>query len=218
MDAALKEWKAPVEYRRIERPAQAGARGEVVVIETPDKANAVYIAGLVLPMKDTDPANAALEVANFLFGGGSLSSRLGNRVRQKEGLSYGVGSQFGASALDPFARFGMFAICNPANIDKVDRAIREELDKLRKEGVSLAELEEGKKAFLEQLQQQRSTDDQLAELLREGLEAGRTFAYYIDLEKRIRGLTPEEVSEAFRKAVDPARLVIIRAGDFRKKN
>jgi zinc protease len=218
MDDALKGWQPAVEYRRIDRPAETGIKGERVVIETPDKANAVYIAGLVWPMKDTDADNPALEMANFLFGGGSLSSRLGNRVRQKEGLSYGVGSQFAASALDPSARFSIFAISNPANVEKVDRVIREELDKLLKEGVSLAELEEGKKAFLESQKQQRGTDSQLAEMLRAELEAGRTFGYYVDLEKKIVALTPAEVSAAFRKAIDPARLVIIHAGDFRKKN
>jgi hypothetical protein len=56
--------------------------GEKVTIETPDKANAVYLASLAFPLKDTAPEYAPLVVGNFLFGGGSLSSRLGNRVRQ----------------------------------------------------------------------------------------------------------------------------------------
>ena len=110
---ALKDWKAKTPYQRIERPADTGIKGEKIVIETPDKKNAMYIAGLMLALKDTDPDNAALEVGNYLFGGGPLSSRLGDRVRQKEGLSYGVGSMFGADAQDKSARFMMFAICNP---------------------------------------------------------------------------------------------------------
>ena len=56
----------------------------------------------------------ALEIADFLFGGGALSSRLGNRVRQKEGLSYTVNSHLTVSPMDRAARFMMFAICNPA--------------------------------------------------------------------------------------------------------
>jgi zinc protease len=216
MDEALAGWKAPTAYCRIERPAPQVKSGRLT-IDTPDKANAVYVAGLVRAMKDTDPQNAALEVANFLLGGGSLSSRLGNRVRQKEGLSYGVGSQFGASAQDPSARFLIFAICNPKNIDKVDAVIAEEVEKMRKEGMSLAELEEGKKAFLERLKQERSTDAQLAEILREGLEVGRTCAYYADLEKKVASLSPQEVTEAFRTTLNPADLFIIHAGDFKKK-
>src|SRR6202035_2262484 len=101
----LKGGRAKTPYRRIERPAVSGVPGDRIVIETPDKANAVYLAGLMLPLTDSDPDNVALEVANFLSGGGSLSSRLGNRVRQKEGLSYGVASLFGADARDRSARF-----------------------------------------------------------------------------------------------------------------
>ncbi len=217
MDDALKGWKAEVEYRRIERPAAKGIEGGRVVIETPDKENAVYMAGMVLPLKDTAPETAALEMADFLFGGGSLSSRLGNRVRQKEGLSYGVGSRYDADALDPSAIFRIFAICNPINIGKVDRAILEELDKLRKDGMSATELEEGKKAYLAMLKQRRSTDAQLAGLLEDELQAGRTLAYYADLEKKVEALTAEEVAETFRKTIDPKKLVIVEAGDFKKK-
>jgi zinc protease len=111
----------------------------------------------------------------------------------------------------------MYAICNPANIDKVDRAVRDELDRLLKDGVRAAELEEAKKAYLAMLRQQRSGDGQLAGLLQEELHAGRTFRYYADLERRVRALTAGEVAEAFRKSVDPKRLVIVEAGDFKKK-
>jgi zinc protease len=217
MDEALKDWKAETEYKRIDRPAAKDLKGEQLVILTPDKKNAVYLAGLVLPLKDTDAENAPLEVANFLFGGGALSSRLGNRVRQKEGLSYGVGSRFNADSLDPSGRFMIFAICNPDNVEKVDKAILDELNKLRTEGVTATELDEAKKAYLETLKQQRSTDAQLAGLLQSELHAGRTLAYYADLEKKIGALTAEEVTEAFRKAIEPKNLVIIRAGDFKKK-
>jgi zinc protease len=218
MGGALAGWEARVGYRRIERPAPEGVGGDKVVIHTPDKENAFFMAGMVLAVRDTDPQNAALEVADFLFGGGSLSSRLGNRVRQKEGLSYAVMSHFNADPLDPSARFLMYAMCNPAKIDKVDAAILDELGKLRKDGVTPAELEGAKKAYLAQLKQRRASDVQLASLLREGLYAGRTFAYYADLEKKVAALTPEEVGAAFRSAIDPGKLVIIRAGDFKKKS
>jgi zinc protease len=217
VDAALEGWKAKVEYRRIERPAPEGVKGDRVEIDTPDKKNAMYVAGLVFPLRDTDPENAALEVADFLFGGGSLSSRLGNRVRQKEGLSYGVGSQFGADAQDPAARFLVYAICNPANMDRVDEAIRDELGRMCREGVTPTELEEGKKAYLAQLEQRRSSDTGLAALLQEALYVGRTLAYDAELERKVAALTPEEVNAAFKKSIDPRKLVVVRAGDFRKK-
>ena len=217
IEQTLKGWKASTPYKRIERPAVTTVKGDKLVIETPDKANAVYLAGLMLAMTDSDPDNAALEVGSYIFGGGALSSRLGNRVRQKEGLSYGVGSMFGADSQDKSGRFMMFAIYNPVNKEKVDAAIADELAKLIKEGVTETELSEAKKAYLATKKQQRSSDGLLASLLGQELSAGRTFAYYADLEKKVEALTVAQVNDAIRKNIDPKRLVIVQAGDFKKK-
>ncbi len=191
MDEILKGWKAQTPYARIERPAVAGVKGERLVIETPDKANAVYLAGLTFPMTDADPDDPALEVADFVFGSGTLSSRLGVRVRQKEGLSYGVRSQFSADSLDPSAHFQIYAICNPKNIDKVDASVLDETEKLRKEGAGVKEVEEAKKAYLAAQKVARGSDGAVASELKQLLYAGRTFEYEIDLEKKIDALTAE---------------------------
>jgi zinc protease len=210
-------WKADVPYRRIERPARMDITGSRDVILTPDKENAIYVAGMMLDIKDSDPDYPALEMANFILGGGSLSSRLANRVRQKEGLSYTVGSQFSADAKDAAARFAVFAVCNPHNIEKVDRAIGEELTHLVDKGVSESELSEAKKSFLEALHVARARDSEIASTLADELSNGRTFAYYADLEKKIEALTPAQVNEVIRKRLMPSRLVVIQAGDFKKQ-
>jgi zinc protease len=93
----------------------------------------------------------------------------------------------------------------------------DELAKIRKEGVGAAELTEAKKAYLAGLKVARGSDATLASLLQSALEAGRTLAYYTDLSNRVEALTPEAVNAVFRKHLDPANLVIIRAGDFKKK-
>jgi zinc protease len=214
----LGNWKADVSYRRIERPALTKVEGARQDLLTPDKANAMYLAGEMFALTDADADYPALELANFVLGGGSLSSRLGNRVRQKEGLAYGVGSMFSADALDKSARLMLFAICNPANMDKVDKAIAEELDKLLKSGIADDELAEAKKSLLAQRKVQRAADGRLASLLAERLYEGRTLAYDADLEAKIQTLTPDEVMSALRKHVVPKKLVILRAGDFKKAN
>ena len=120
----LKDWKSDVPVKRIDREAApADWTGSKEDILTPDKANAVFLAGLAFPLKETDPDYAALRLGNFIFGGGTLSSRLGNRIRQKEGLSYGVTSSFTASPRDPVASFTVDASTNPANIDRVEKAV-----------------------------------------------------------------------------------------------
>jgi zinc protease len=217
IEETLKGWEAKTAYQRIARPFVPGVKGEHVVIETPDKANAVYAAGLTFPISDADPDDPALEVADFLFGSGTLSSRLGVRVRQKEGLSYGVRSAFSADSLDKSAKFQMLAICNPKNIDKVNASILDETDKMRKEGASETEVKEAKKAFLSAAKVSRGSDGTIASELKQLLYAGRTFAYEVDLEKKIEALTAEEVSAAFKKYIDPTKLVIVEAGDFKKK-
>jgi zinc protease len=216
LDSALKDWKPGVECRRVVRTVPDNLKTDRLVLDTPDKANAIYVAGFVFPLRDTDPDNAALELANFILGGNTLASRLGDRVRQKEGLSYGVQSNYGADARDKYARFMMAAICNPKNIDKVDKAMLEELQRMLKDGITEAELRETKKAFLAQLKQLRASDAGLAGVIQAELYVGRGIDYYGGLEKKIEALTIEEVNSAFRKHIDPKKLVIIRAGDFKK--
>lgn len=210
------DWKAKTPFERIARPANTDVKGDRITINTPDKKNAVYVSGHMIAMTDTDPDFAALEVGNFLFGGGTLSSRLGNRVRQKEGLSYGVRSQFAADSRDKSARFVMFAICNPENMPKVDKVIAEELDKILKEGVAKEELAEAKKSYLEQQKTSRANDSTLAGILASDLFDSRKFDYYADLEKKVAGLTVEDVNQAVRKHWTGKKLVVIHAGDLKK--
>jgi zinc protease len=212
----LKDWKPAAAYERISHPADTHVEAERIVIETPDKANAIYFAGLNLALMDTNPDEASLEIGDFILGGGTLSSRLGDRVRQKEGLSYGVRSSYSASALDKSAHFMINAICNPINMEKVDRAIAEEVDRILKDGVGDKELAEAKEAYLKAAKVSRSSDSQLAGLLSSELEAGRTLEYEAALEKKIAALTVDEVNAALRKHLTPKRLVIVEAGDFKK--
>src|SRR5262249_6335097 len=138
--AALKDWKAVRPYARIPRPVTgAAAGGKLPPIHTPDKANAYYVAGLVLPLDDADPDYPALLLGNYVLGG-STTSRLWMRIREKEGLSYGVGSQFQAGAEDKRAGWSMSAIYNPGVRDKVEKAFAEEIARLLKDGVTAEEL------------------------------------------------------------------------------
>lgn len=212
----LKDWKTDVAFKRIERTAPTDVAGSKEDIVTPDKKNAQFVAGVTFPLKESDPEFAALRLGNFLFGGGTLSSRLGNRIRQKEGLSYGVTSSFTASPRDPLATFTVTAITNPVNIDRVESAFMDELTKFLSEGPSAQEVEEAKKALLESQKVARTSDAGIAGQIVGNLNIGRTFAHESELEKRTREVTADDVKAAFRKYVDPKKLVIVRAGDFKK--
>jgi zinc protease len=212
----LNGWRTQTAYKRIPRPAQTDIASSREVIQIPDKANALYVAGLPLPLRDDDPDHPALEVGNYALGGAPLASRLSNRVRGKEGLSYGVGSAYFAQPIDKSAGFVIFAICNPIKMEKVEKTIADELNRLLKDGIDAKELEEAKKAYLKQLKARRSADSQLALLLGNALFVGRTLAFDADQEKRIAELTPEAVNAALRKHLVPGKLIIVEAGDFKK--
>ncbi|MBX9582042.1 MAG: insulinase family protein, partial [Gemmataceae bacterium] len=214
--AMLKDWKSSVPVERVARAAPADKPGLKEDISTPDKANAVLLAGLAFPLTDADPDYPALRVGNFLFGGSTLSSRLGDRIRQKEGLSYGVTSGLSVSARDPSASLTVNAITNPANIDKVEKAVNEELARFLAEGPSESELSDAKTAYLEGQKVGRTGDAAIAGQIATNLDLGRTFAHAAEQEKKVAALTRDEVTAAFRKHVDPKKLVVVRAGDFKK--
>jgi zinc protease len=217
MAGFLDGWKSETPYRRIAFPVHPALTASRSVIETPDKKNAVYQSGLVFEMKDSDPDYPALLLADFVLGSSPLSSRLSDRVRKKDGLSYGAGSSFFARPQDANATFIMQAICNPLNIDKVEKGMLEELQRFLKDGIEAKELEDGKKGFLENMKTHRGSDSALAGALARGLQLGRTYAFQAEQEKKIQALTVEQVNAAVRKHFDPKKLITVRAGDFKAK-
>lgn len=210
-------WATKTPYERIARSANTKVPGSKETIQVPDKENALYVAGLQIPLRDDDDDYPAAEMANYILGGSGFTSRLMDRLRQKEGWCYGAGSRLNADSQDKLGGITFFAICNPANIDKVDGGTLEEVNRLLKDGVSLDELGSAKKGFLEEMKVDRGKDAMLAEMLRANLHLGRTFKYYADVEKKIADLNPSDVQQTLSRVLDPGRLVIIRSGDFSKK-
>jgi zinc protease len=212
---ALKNWKSSTRYERIERDVKKDQVGAKDNILTPDKANAVFLAGLSFAMNDQSEDDIPLELGNFILGGGTLSSRLGDRIRQKEGLSYGVTSAISIPNRGSDSRFTINAITNPENIDAVEKAAMEELTRFIQDGPTEKELDDAKKAYLEARKIGRASDGAIAGQLASNLDLGRSFAYIAEEERQIEALTTEQVRAAWQRTIDPKRLVIIRAGDFK---
>ncbi len=207
------DFTAKETYVRMPRPYQEVETASIV-IETPDKANATMYAARVIPMRDDHSDYPALVLGNYMLGGGFLSSRLATRIRQKEGLSYGVGSQLWASALDERSRFMSYAIFAPENSDKVVAAFREELDKVLASGFTPEEVEAAKRGYLDAAQSRRSSDGVVAGSLVGNLILGRTMEFAEAHEAAIRALSPEDILAAMRRHIDPEQISIFRAGDF----
>jgi zinc protease len=206
-------WRSPAPYKRI--PSRYFAREALErTLLTPDKANAVLRGALNIELRDDHPDFPALVLGAYLLGGTS-AGRLPARVREKEGLSYSTYAYFSAGSLDAAAIFGVSSIYAPQNGERVEQAIREELQRALGQGFADAELESGKKSLLEARRLARAQDRALLSRLSNYLYIGRTFAWDIEFEKRIAALTPAEVRAALRRHVDPKNLSVMKAGDFR---
>jgi len=206
------DWKNPTPYRRIpwkHFDVQATDR----TIETPDKANAVFRAGLNLKLRDDHPDFAALVLGNYLLGGSS-DARLARRVREKEGLSYSVGSWLNVGAQDEAGDFGVYAIYAPQNRARVEAAIREELGRTLAEGFADTEFEDGRRALLQARKVARNSDGALAGRLAGYSVIDRTMAWDEAFEKKLAALTPSQVRDALRRHIDPSKLTLVKAGDF----
>ncbi|MBA4184732.1 MAG: insulinase family protein, partial [Acidobacteria bacterium] len=208
-------WKSPSSFTRIKGEYRAIAPLNKS-LETPDKANAFFVARLNLKVRDDNADYPALVLGNYMLGGGFLNSRLAVRIRQKDGLSYGVGSRFFASSLDESGQFSANAIYAPENADKLEAAFKDELAKLLKEGFTAQEIEEAKKGFIQRGQLERAQDRELSGKLNNYLFLNRTIAFDAELESKIQALTPEQINAAMRKYLTPDNITIIKAGDFIK--
>jgi len=120
-----------------------------------------------------------------------------------------------AGAFYPVAAFRVHAIFAPGNKDRVERAIREELARAVRGGFGAAEVKGGARALIEARRLGRRSDRALAERLAEQLYRQRSFAWDARLERRIATLSAKEVNAALRRHLDPARLSVMSAGDFR---
>jgi zinc protease len=185
-------------------------------LPAPDKANAFFVAGFNLKIRDDHPDYPALLLGNYMLGGGFLNSRLTSRIRQREGLSYGVGSGIQISSLDEWGRFTANAIYAPQNVDKLEAAFKEEIARMLKDGFTAEEVEAAKSGYLQSRQVSRAQDNELSNRLNNYLFLGRTLKWDADLDVKLRALTPEQITAAMRRHIDPAKITIIKSGDFAK--
>ena len=187
-------------------------------LAAPDKPNAVLLARHNLALRVTDADYPALVVANRVFGGGALKSRLGDRIRQKEGLSYGVSSGISAddsrTGKDDSGSFTIQAIAAPQNVDKVEAAMREELARLVAGGITAEELRDAVSGLLTEREQGRGNDGTVSGMLQDQLFFGRTMAFTAGLDDTYRALTLDQVNAAIRRHLKPEQLTVIAAGDF----
>jgi zinc protease len=201
---------ASVEIQVADPAPREAALREVVFLK--DKANIDLLLGSAAPLRrDASDYFAAL-LANSALGESTLSSRLGLRVRDHEGLTYGIASRFRAPSLAA----GPWYIAVSVNPSNVERAVESSLAVLReyvREGIRPEELEDEKSSAVGSFKVSLATNAGLAEALWNA-EFYRLGCEYLDrYPQLVHAVTIEEVNAAIRKYFRPDHLTVVVAGD-----
>lgn len=217
LDSTFDNWKPKITYTRI--PTQYfDIKSEDKTVQINDKTNAVLFGKINLNVGEKSPDYPAIAMANELLGGGAfLSSRIPQRLRETEGLSYGAGSYLQANAIDPTTDWGVYAFYNPLMKDKLTTALNEEIQKAISKGFTKEEFDTSLKAWLQNRQTMLGTDNFLVRELRENMDLGKSFTDYASFETKVKSLDVQKVNTALVKYFEPKKFVVVNVGDFIKK-
>lgn len=217
MNSTFDNWKPQVAYKRI-NTQYFDVKSQSETIQINDKTNAAVLGNLNLKIGESNVDYPATEIANELLGGGAfLSSRIPQRLREAEGMSYGAGTYIYASHFDQTGNWGLYAFFNPSLKDKMSLAIKEEIQKAINKGFTQEEFDSTIKSWLQSRQTNLSMDNFLSNQFIQYMEQGKTFKEYTDYENKVKALDLNKVNAALKKYFDVNKFVLIYAGDFTKK-
>lgn len=206
------EWRNQSPVVRLPRqytPTDSG----YVSVEIPDKANAAFGWATTLPLREDDLDYPALALAQSMISG-ARSSILFTRLREREGLTYGIISFFNVQPLDRFTAWSNVILVAPKNIERLQASFRDEIDRIVTRGFTPDEFAIYRDGLLQSRMQARSIESELASLLVNRRYAGRTLAFDDEVDAALARLTLEELNTTVKRYLDPKRIALGRAGDF----
>ena len=209
----LQGWKQAPAYTRVDDPYHA-VPAKRFDVSLPDKANAFYLSTMPVKLQDIDPDYPAAMLANYLLGS-SETSRLWMRVREREGLSYNVRSQLSASSYEPSGAWTLYAIYAPSNRARLETAIKEESERVLRDGFTAAEVKDGIDSLMNLRHLARAQDRRLVGAWSDYLDLDRTFAFAAESDRKLKALTAEQVNAALRKYFKPEDFSTAVAGTFK---
>ena len=213
LESAFGTWTSTAAFVRVPTPL-VPVTPDRFLLRTPDKQNATLQVRLAIPLVDASADYADFMLANRILGQGG-SSRLWQRIREKEGLSYDVQSGVAWNSHEPNSMWEGSAIFAPQNRARVEAAFREEVARALKDGFTQRELDEARKGVLSERRLARAQDAVLAGALNNNLFLGRTFAVSQKVDEAIAAATLDSVNAALRRYLKPEQFVWGFGGDFK---
>lgn len=218
---ALKEifsgWNAKTPYVKIKKLNIATTK-QNETIQINDKTNAVSAGTLNISLCEKDADFPAMYMANEIIGGGAfLNSRIAQRLREAEGMSYGAGSFLSADFEDQIGSFGTYAFFNPSFKDKLNNALIEELTKASQGSFTSKELSDIKGSQIQERKIGLGNNNFIASLLNRYMEQKKDLKYYDEFSEKLQKVTLQEVNDAVKKYINMDNFILIYSGDFNVK-
>ena len=162
----------------------------------------------------THPDYYAIQVMNYILGGGGFSSRLTESIRNERGFAYSIYSQF-----EPQKYTGSFQIVMQTKNDSAAEAIKvtvAEVRKMREQGVTEAELNEAKDYLIGSFPLRFDTNRKVAAFLSQVEFYGLGLDYPDKYPEIIRKINREEVLRVARLYLHPEKLITVAVADQTK--
>jgi len=204
-------WRKPVPPP-VHLPAVAPATTrQRLVIPMMNKSQADIAYGFT-SITRRDPAYYAFWLMNNAFGQYAIGGRLGDSIRERQGMAYYV-----SSALDANVAAGPLVIragVSPANVDRAVASIDEEVVRLLRDGLTAKELDESRRYLIGSIPRALETNAAIASFL----QTEEFFGLGLDYDRRLPALlgavTLEDANAAARRALDPDRATMVIAGPY----
>ena len=192
------------------RPVPPAPGSETV--RMPDKASADVVLAAPGGLDRRNPEYVACILANSALGQSSLTSRLGVRVRDTEGLTYGIHSGFSATHLEGPCAVSLTV--KPESRDAAVAATLEEIHRFRREGMTAKELADEQSSHVGRFKVDLASNGGLAHALDAAVYYGLGVSYLDEFPSLVQAVTKEQADAAFAKRVDPELFTIVSAGSF----
>jgi zinc protease len=179
--------------------------------------NQGYISLGHLGIEDTNPDYAAVQVMNFILGGGSFTSRITTKVRSDEGLSYNQGSRFTYRWGFP-GTFSGYVQTKSSTVGYAISLIEAEFNRIRKDMVSDEEMETAVNYYIDSFASQFEMPQAVMSAFANLELQGKPMDYYKTYRDKIRAVTKANVLEVARKYIHPDKMVIMIVGDYEPCN
>jgi zinc protease len=210
-ESAFGSWRADPPAPVLLPPVPAATERRRLVIPMMNKAQADIAYGFTTITR-ADPAYHAFWLMNNVLGQYALGGRLGDSIRERQGMAYYVSSVF-----DPNLAAGPLVIragVSAANVERAIASIDEELTLLCRTGVTQKELDESRQYLIGSLPRALETNGGIAQFLQSVEFFGLGLDYDLRLPSLLSAVRIDDVDAAARQVLDPARATIVVAGPY----